>query len=1016
MEQKKFYGIKERSRRWFLLVLCMLFVSFSYAQNKITGIVKDGNDEPLIGVNILYGKNKGTVTDMEGRFTLEAAPGTVLKVSYIGYETQTVKAGASPLSIVMKEEDNVINEVIAIGYGTAKKSDLTGAVIQVKAKDLKAVTSSDPLQALQGRAPGLSVMTDNRPDESPTMRIRGSGSLSAGNDPLYVVDGFPLMNGSLQELNANDIESIEVLKDASATAIYGSRGANGVIIVTTRSGQKNTKNMSFNATYGVQVPGRIIETLSHDQFVDFINSAYLYSKGKAVYTNENPAPDTYTDWQREIIKDSAPVQDYNLSIDGQSGDTRYLVSGGIYSQDGLLPTAYYKKYTMRTNLDHQFNKHLTIGTHLQYTYARKRTASSGTFGSGLGTVWRAGWPTLAVKDSDGNYLTPSDDSQIAGYFSDDAKWNPIANYNEIVNRKTTSRLFGDVYAEIKIIDGLTFRTNFGIDISNTRGYNFTSSKVTTGTGVGKGGNSYAKQLSKISENILTYNHRWNDHNFTATGVYSWQQYTYENLSLSGGGFLNDQTGAWDMELADKSTIDYNSTKYDNKLISLTGRVAYSYKDRYLLTATARYDGSSRFGANNKWGFFPSAGLGWRVSEEPFMKNQNVVSNLKLRASYGVTGNQEIGNYKSLAQLISTHYMYNGTELQGFYETLGNSDLKWERTKQLDLGIDLSLWNRLNITVDYYNRNTSDLLYTVPIPSTSGYSTMLSNIGKVNNRGIEVSVGGQIIDTRDFKLEATVNVSKNKNKITELYNGVESITVASNLGISKYLKVGESLTSLYAMKSGGIINTEEKLAEYRKLVPTANMGEEMYVDVDGDGSITAKDYVNIGDTEPNFFYGISLNAEYKKFHLSMLGQGANDVAFDMEGITSASHGYGDNLHYLVAGEYQLNNRNYIPSLYAYERMWSESNPNGTFARAGAQNQCASDRTSGGKHYFIIKSIALGYDFGANPFGLTKGIKGFNVTLNFQNFITFANHRGYNPENGDNSNPWAKTVSLSINAKF
>lgn len=990
----------------------------SGTKRKITGVIRDSQGEPVIGASVFeQGTSNGTVTDVQGRFTIETGAGATLAVTYIGYDKQTVNvSGRNSVEITMQETNKQLNEVVVVGYGTMKKSDLTGAVAQMKEADIKAVTAADPLQALQGRVTGVSVMTNNIPGEAPTMRIRGSGSISAGNDPLYVVDGFPLMNGSISEVNANDIASIEVLKDASATAIYGSRGANGVVMITTKSGTKKSKNLTLNASYGIQMPGRLIETMNHDQFVDFINTAYTNSKGIPVYSSANPAPDIHTDWQREIIKSSAPVYDYSLSFDGTSGDTQYMLSGGAFLQDGLMPHAKYDKYIFHSNVQHKFNSWLTIGNHLQYAYTVKENATLSNTNGSLSSIWSAGWPTLPLKNEDGSYAVPADNAAISGYFNDTNKWNPVANYDQTYTSKTKSRLFGDVYAEARITKDLTFKTNFGIDVINTRNYNYDTSKMTTATGSGTGGNGYVKELTRISESILTYQKTIDRHRFSATGVYSWQDYTYETLSASGKGFQNDETGAWDLSLADRETMSYSSSKYGNTLISFTGRVTYAYNDRYLLTATARYDGSSRFGENNKWGFFPSVGLGWRASEEPFLKDNKVITNLKLRGSYGVTGNQEIGNYKSLAQLKSTKYIYNDAMIQGFYESIGNPGLKWERTKQLDFGVEMSLWNRFHLNFDYYSRRTSDLLYNVPIPSTSGYSTMLSNIGIVSNKGIELSLTGDVVNTRDLKASASVNISKNKNRIEELYNDVQSITIKSGLGLSKYLRVGESLLSLYALKSEGIIKTEEQLTEYQKLVPTASLGDEMYADTDGDGSLTAKDVVNIGDTEPSFYYGAALNVQYKGWKLNILGQGAHDfaaVGSKDNDISIGLHGYGDTFNYLQTGENQTSNRCYLPSKYAYERMWSESNPNGTFPRAGASDVYLSDRTNSGWHYFIVKSIALSYDFGRNAI---KGVKGLSAYVNLQNFITFANHRGYNPENGDTSNPWAKSVTVGVNVKF
>ena len=713
-------------RMVFLLVFLMTTVT-GFAQNKtVSGIVVDKAGEAVIGASVLVkGTSNGTITDFDGKFTLSNVPEKgIITITYIGYEGQDISiAGKNTLKVILAEDTETLDEVVVVGYGTQKKTDLTGSVMSVKSEDITSVTANNPVQALQGRVTGVSVVTDSRPGKSPTLRIRGNGSISAGNDPLYVVDGFPLMNGSLNEINANDIASMEVLKDASATAIYGSRGSNGVIMITTKTGAKDSKSLTLNANYGFQMPGRLVETMNHEQFVDFINSAYMNSKGITIYNDENPAPNIHTDWQRETIKSSSPVQDYSISLNGTSGDTQYMMSGGVYLQDGLLSNYDYNKYTFRTNLQHKFNNFIKLGTHMQYTYSEGGLATTTNYDGALTELWRYGWPTLPVYREDGSYAIPNDNPAISSYFDSGIKWNAVNYYNEVKRESSVSRLFGDIYAEFQLAKGLTFKTNFGLDIANTRDYNYITSDYTLSTGTGQGGNGYSKKISRITENILTYTNTWGKHRLTATGVYSWQNYIYEDLSIDGKGFANDETGAWDISQASRETVDYGSDKYQNSLVSWTGRVSYAYNDRYLLTATARYDGSSRFGANNKWGFFPSVGLAWRASQEAFLIDNKYITNLKLRASFGVTGNQEIGNYKSLAQLNADNYIYNDGELQGYYESIGNPDLKWERANQFDIGIDLSLWNRLHITADYYYRKTSDLLYQVPIPSTSGFSSM-----------------------------------------------------------------------------------------------------------------------------------------------------------------------------------------------------------------------------------------------------------------------------------------------------
>ena len=752
-------------RMVFLLVFLMTTVT-GFAQNKtVSGIVVDKAGEAVIGASVLVkGTSNGTITDFDGKFTLSNVPEKgIITITYIGYEGQDISiAGKNTLKVILAEDTETLDEVVVVGYGTQKKTDLTGSVMSVKSEDITSVTANNPVQALQGRVTGVSVVTDSRPGKSPTLRIRGNGSISAGNDPLYVVDGFPLMNGSLNEINANDIASMEVLKDASATAIYGSRGSNGVIMITTKTGAKDSKSLTLNANYGFQMPGRLVETMNHEQFVDFINSAYMNSKGITIYNDENPAPNIHTDWQRETIKSSSPVQDYSISLNGTSGDTQYMMSGGVYLQDGLLSNYDYNKYTFRTNLQHKFNNFIKLGTHMQYTYSEGGLATTTNYDGALTELWRYGWPTLPVYREDGSYAIPNDNPAISSYFDSGIKWNAVNYYNEVKRESSVSRLFGDIYAEFQLAKGLTFKTNFGLDIANTRDYNYITSDYTLSTGTGQGGNGYSKKISRITENILTYTNTWGKHRLTATGVYSWQNYIYEDLSIDGKGFANDETGAWDISQASRETVDYGSDKYQNSLVSWTGRVSYAYNDRYLLTATARYDGSSRFGANNKWGFFPSVGLAWRASQEAFLIDNKYITNLKLRASFGVTGNQEIGNYKSLAQLNADNYIYNDGELQGYYESIGNPDLKWERANQFDIGIDLSLWNRLHITADYYYRKTSDLLYQVPIPSTSGFSSMLSNVGSVLNKGYELSITGNIVNTNDFKIDATINLSRNIN--------------------------------------------------------------------------------------------------------------------------------------------------------------------------------------------------------------------------------------------------------------
>ena len=988
--------------------------------NKVTGIVKDTNGEPIIGANVtVKGQSIGTITDIDGRFVLDAPKDAVLQITYIGYVSQEVKvSGNKELNVVLKEDTETLDEVVVIGYGTAKKSDLTGATAQIKPEALTSSVVGNALESLQGKAAGVAVFNDNKPGASPSIRVRGSGSITASNEPLYVVDGFPLMDGNISDLNPSDIESMEILKDASSTAIYGSRGANGVVMITTKKGKSGTKNLSVNTSVGVQMPGRLANLISGEDFINFMNAGYKNQGSNIPFSGIHSSYTRDTNWEKEILENSSLLQDYSITFDGSSNKTNYMLSTGFYNQEGLLKAQNYQKYTFHGNLQHSFNKWLTVGANTQFTYSIQDV-----FDSALIDIYRYGWPTENVKNEDDTYNISSMHNTYILY-----PWNPVLDMNETTTQFTTNRFLGTLFAEMQLMKDLKYRLNLGVDLKNTRKYNYVGSEsaVNKASGLkGNGYNNWNKRFSKVMENILTYNHTWNKHRLTATAVYSWQDFTYEDINLSGSGFENDLTGAWSMGLADKSSVSWGTNKYSNKLISFTGRVSYVYDDKYLLTATSRWDGSSRFGANNKWGYFPSVGLGWRLSQESFLKENKVITNLKIRGSFGITGNQEIGNYKSLAQLTGSNYTDGSSVIYGFKESIGNGDLKWERTTQFDLGFDLSLWNRIDIAFDYYTRNTNDLLYNVPIPSTSGYSSILSNIGKVTNKGWEFSIGGNIMQNKDFNLYASVNVTYNQNKIKELYGGVDEVAVRYEAGgLARVLKVGNSVDAIYARHSLGIIKTQEQLDEYKKKVPNtaanAQLGDEMYEDIDGDGSISSNDYVCLGSVQPKYFYGLNLSMEYKGFGLSVYGQGGHKYA----SIAGAEDYYANNsawamsyanlTSYLLYGENQISNNVYIPTQYAYEHMWSPENPNGNYPTAGAHDVYLSDRTNANWKYFILRNIQFNYDLA--PLLNIKSVKSLKVNLNFQNFVTFANHRGYNPINGDTSNPWAKSIILGINAKF
>lgn len=993
------------TKKIFLLLLVLGVSVFTYAQQKITGTVTDQTGEAIIGASVVVkGTTNGTVTDFDGNFTLNAPAKSVLVISYVGYVTQNVTAGTAPLKIVLKEDTELLDEVVVVGYGTMKKSDLTGSATQLKTDAITATIASSPLASLQGKSSGVAVFTSNQPGAAPTIRVRGTGSINASNEPLYVVDGFPLMDGDLNDINPADIESMEVLKDASSTAIYGSRGANGVIMITTKKGTQGTKNCTVNLNTGIQMRDRLVDLITGQDWLDYTGQ-------------QAPANGIYTDWQREIIQKTAFTQDYSVTFDGNSNGTSYMLSAGYYDQEGLIEAQGYEKYSIHNNLQHKFNSWLTVGSSIQFT-----TSKQDVFNNATSELFRTGSPTQPVKNEDGSW------NAINGA----AKFNPVADIAATTDQRSNTRFLGNFFAEIAFDKHLSYKLNIGYDLKNTRKYEYRTSQTAAAiidkTGSGSGSHAWGKSRSKLMDNIVTYKNQWGGHRLTATGVYSYQEYKYESLNASSKAFDNDLLGAWKID--GKELSGYGSDIYGNKLISFTGRVSYAYNDKYLLTATARYDGSSRFGKNNKWGLFPSVGLAWRVTEEDFLKDNSIITDLKIRGSYGVTGNQEIGNYKSLAQLSSgTKYGYsNGSILlPGYGESVGNPDLKWERTTQIDLGFDLTLWDRLNINFDYYNRTTNDLLYDTPIPSNSGFSSVMSNVGKVGNHGIELTIGGDIYKNKDWSVNASVNFTYSTNKIKELNEHEDKeLNSGKNSGIGSYLKEGYPVNSVWAYKSLGIIKTQEQLDAYKKQLPAyaagAQLGDEMFWDRDGDHTLSTKDYICLGSTEPKYYYGFNVGAKYKDFKIDIYGQGAWKYASvaGAEANHRAAMGYAqntsgqtDNGNYLLQAENSVGGLLGWISKDAYKDKWSESNPNGNLPRKGF-NGLLSSRTNSDWYYFILKNIQLSYDF--TSLIDIKTVKALTFKMNFQNFFTSSKTNGYNPENGDVSNPWGKTIMFGVSAKF
>lgn len=999
-------------------------VAVQQIQNKsmhVRGIVRDENGDPLIGVSVVPSDalRQGVITNVEGKYDVIVKGGTTLKFSYVGYKTQTIKVepGMS-YDVTMEVDIDMMDEVVVVGYGTMKKSDLTGSTTSLRSEAITSVMAANPIEALQGKSSGVAVFTNNMPGEAPTLRIRGSASINAGTDPLYVVDGFALTDGNMNDINPADIESMEVLKDASATAIYGSRGANGVVMITTKKGSQGRCNINAHANFGVQMRSRLIDTITGQDFINYINAANKAQGGTEPFPGGFSGP--YYNWQEGVIKKSALTQDYGLTLDGMSGDTRYMFSAGYYDQEGLLAPQAFEKVSLHSNIEHKFNKWFSIGSNMQVTNSRQNILTDPI----TNDIFRYGWPTDQPFNPDGSHNVIQHGEVFA----------PFADMDATTDRIKNIRFIGNFYAQVDFTDHFNYRLNIGYDTKSTDRYQFHTSKTAKGLQSGSttssGMQRNARQESRLMDNILTYANQWGDHRMSVTGVYSWQDYVYRYNQMSGN-FSNDALGAHDFSGADQASIKVASDIYSNRLISWTARGTYSYKDRYLLTATVRFDGSSRFGADSKWGTFPSVGLAWRASEEDFLKDNKIITNLKLRASYGVTGNQEIGNYQSLARLATStgdaNYSDGKGSLIGFYESIGNSKLKWESTHQMDFGFDLTLYDRVHMNFDYYNRQTKDLLYTVPIPSTSGYKNVLSNVGEVENNGLEFAVSADVVKTKDWNVTVGANFTYNTNKIKKLYDGADRITVydgSATTGLSRVLEVGQPVNGVYAYKSLGIIKSQDMLNAYLEKMPSlkglVGVGSEMYEDVDGNGTLNINDAQCIGSIEPKYFYGFNLGVQWRDLKINVYGQGA----FKYASMAGSEDYYNNGSKWAIAyqntGSYALwvdnsvKNQLGVPSKDGYANMWSPENPDGTAPAIGAKGSLLSARTNADWAYFILKNIQLSYDF--SKLIKCQHIKGLVFNLNLQNFFTSANHIGYNPENGDVSNPYGKTVMMGVNVKF
>ncbi|MEK6481402.1 TonB-dependent receptor [Catalinimonas sp. 4WD22] len=993
----------------------------------ISGQITDGeNGEPLPGVNVLAkGTTTGTVTDIDGNYRLTVNDEvTTLVFSSIGYTSQEIQInGRSNVNVVLNPDVQSLSEVVVVGYGTVKKSDLTGSVASLNSESFNPGVQASVDQMIQGRAPGVQVtQASSEPGGGVSIRIRGSASLTAGNEPLYVIDGLPIDNSNatpgsgivtnqsprnpLNALNPGDIESIEILKDASATAIYGSRGANGVILITTKKGKKGAMSINYDGYLGTQSVAQPLDMLTGPEYISFLNDLREAQGQAPEFTQEEISTiGDGTDWQDEIFR-TAPVQNHQLSLSGGSENTQYYASFNYFDQQGVVISSGTKRYTARLNLNHSLDR-FNFGVNLNTSYLKDDFVPFG-----IGTNEFAGVinsaifqdPTMPVFDENGDYAQ-SETVNLE---------NPVGFANGVIDEAETNRTFGNVFAEYKITEHLRTKLNFGSDRQTSRRDAYMTRLTRRGDQNGGLANARSNERSNyLIELTLSYDREFNEkHRINAVGGYTYQEFVSRGLNASARNFATDAFLTNNIAAGSNETYVIGTGKAKNQLLSYLGRVNYTFLDRYLLTTSFRVDGSSRFGEDTKYGYFPSVALGWRLGEEAFISSLGIFSDLKLRASYGITGNQEIGNYNSLVLLGTVgQAIFNESLFVGIAPNqLANRDLKWETTAQFNIGLDYEiLEGRIGGSIDYFQKNTSDLLLNLPIPTTSGFNTSLQNIGSTSNSGFEFLINSENL-VGNFGWSTTLNLSTIRNEVVDL--GGLPFILQGGAGFTQDITIlteGEPINAYYGYDVAGIFQSEEEVAASAQ--PLARPGELRFRDVDGDNEITPQDRTILGSPYPDLSFGFNNNFSYAGFDLSIFFQGVSGSSiFNFNRVEAENpisfrrNRLADVLNRWTPENPSTTNPSYIPPQVSY---------------GGVVNSRAVEDAS----YLRLKNIRLGYSFpGLNVDWLSS----LSVYFTAQNVFTITNYTGFDPEvsafgtsniRADyNAYPLAKIYTLGINIGF
>ncbi len=1024
--------VKIRFIGFLLFMFCLSFMAQAQTFNVKGKVISEGDNEPVPGALVLVkGTQRGTISDIDGNFSMEAAVGETLVVSFVGFNSKEilVQANQGDLTITLAYSTSDLSEVVVVGYGSQIKKEVTGAIQTIGGAELRDMPVSTIAQKLQGRLAGVQInQTTGQPGRGMQVRIRGQLSVSGGSEPLYVVDGFPI-TGDINSINPDEIEDISILKDAASTSLYGSRAANGVVLITTKKGKVGQTSVNLNVFTGFQkVPQRgRLEMMNAEEFAQFKKEYYEDAARPVPSIFQNPSiyRDKNNDWYDALLE-TAPISSYNLTLTSNKERINTSAVLGVFDQQGVVVNTDFKRFSLRLNTDYQLSDKVNIGVNVAPNYVFDNTPrSDGDRGTGIIFNALHTWPVMPIRDESGQLTLfnrfPAETGNIFAY----PNW--VRSAQELTNETTRLNLLANTYVEWKPIKGLSLRSSFNVELNNARFFFSNPSTATSAINVAipavaSAVRETSNNMSWLNENIVTYRNSIKDHNFEILGGFSNQRFRLDLYRIQSDTYADDRL------LTSQSAININRGGTFNAvqewgLTSVFSRFTYNYKGKYLFTASARADGSSRFGTNNRWGIFPSTSVGWVLSDEEFLQGNQTISFAKLRSSYGITGNNNIGNYTQYALVNNTvNVAFGNTVTPGAAITsLDNPNLGWETTAQFDIGFDLGfLDDRISFNYDYFVKNTTNLLFAVQIPQESGFTNFNDNIGEIKFWGHEFQINA--VPTKGaFRWTINANLSFNRNEVMALADGIDRV-----YGSFHITQVGKPFAQFYGLQKLGNYANAEDLANSPKIPGRSTVGSIKLADVNGDGLLTfggdRDDRTIIGNPFPDFTYGITNNFNWKQWDMSIVGSGSQGQDLYMRHLYSLAN---------LDGVFNMVRR-------AGDRFRSPENPGaGIFGTTvGGGNVTGIERDWPNSNFvwdasfFTIRNITLGYSFKKLP----KAIKSARLYASAQNVFVFTNYwGGQNPEvsmqgngQGDGGNlspgvdlgpyPVPRTFSFGANINF